>query len=300
MSATTLLLVNPASRSGNQALDPVRSVLAELGPVDFHTPASPDRLAELIRERGPDSARIVLGGGDGTINAALGALLECGRPLGILPLGTANDFARSLDLPRNPQRAARVIARGETLAVDVARVNDCPCVNAFGIGFGPETTRQVDAASKLQFGITAYLLGVFRTLRRQPAFEARIECDGRSLTGRFFQITVANGVHYGGGMTIAHDAQLDNGQLDAVLVPHRNRLLLLPNALAFRQGHTRAVPDVIHLRGASVEIETESAMDVTVDGEFLTTTPVRASVRRRALTVYAPGLGSDGGAAAQD
>lgn len=125
MSATTLLLVHPARRSGNQALDPVRSVLAGLGPVDFHTPASPERLAELICERGPKAARIVIGGGDGTINAALLALLDCDRPLGILPLGQAGpDGVRSESGIRRRHCRTGLNAMPPVVSDDQARLLD--------------------------------------------------------------------------------------------------------------------------------------------------------------------------------
>jgi len=288
MSQTTLLVANPGSRSGDDALGPARERLESQGEVDSVRPERPVDLPEVLRRRGRGFDRIVLAGGDGTVNLALDALLELEKPFGLLPSGTANDLARSLGIPQSPERALEVILEGRRRRIDVARINDVSFVNAIGIGLGPRMTREMDAESKARFGVAAYAGGILRALKRQPVFRARIESDERVRQGDFVQITVANGIHYGGGMTVAYDAKIDDGLLDVLLVPRQSRWSLLGNALRFRKGWTRNADRLRHWRSASVRIETAEAMPVTADGEFLTETPADCRVLSRGLEVFAP------------
>ncbi|WP_376697135.1 diacylglycerol/lipid kinase family protein [Wenzhouxiangella sp. EGI_FJ10305] len=286
--ASTLLITNPGSRSGGDDIEQAAERLRETGPVELVRPDQPRALPETIRHRGGEFDRIVLGGGDGTVNLALDALMEVDRPVGLLPLGTANDLARSLDIPRKLDRAIDIIQAGHLRRLDVARVNGVSFINAIGIGLGPRMTREMDSGSKSQLGLLAYLKGIVQALQRETAFSARIQSEERTREGEYVQITIANGINYGGGMTVADDAKLDDGRLDVLLVPKQSRLSLLGNALRFRSGLTRAADTLTHWRCSEISIETDTTMDVTADGEFLTETPVECHVIPSCLSIYAP------------
>lgn len=287
-SCSTLLITNPGSSSGDDEIDRAIERLQQAGPVDVVRPENAGALPEAIRQREDQFDRIVLGGGDGTINLALDALLEVDRPVGILPLGTANDLARSLDIPQKLDRAVDIILAGHLRRLDAGCVNDVSFINAIGIGMGPQMTHEMNTESKSQLGVLAYLKGIVQVLRRQRVFHARIESEERSREGVYIQITIANGIHYGGGMTIADDAKLDDGRLDVLLVPKQSHLSLLGNALRFRSGFTRATDTLIHWRCREISIETDATMDVTADGEFLTETPVECRIIPSCLSIYAP------------
>ncbi len=284
----TLLVTNPGSRSGDDTLDALKQRLRESGPVQFRQPEKPTELPALIRECAADADRIVLGGGDGTINLALDAVLESGLPLGILPLGTANDLARSLEIPADIDGALDVILAGRTRRIDVGQANDVTFINAIGMGLGPRMTRHMDGETKATYGVFAYLIGVLRALRREKHFHAVLRTDDIEHRLACIQITVANGIHYGGGMTIAYDAKLDDGLLDAIMVCRQGRLSLLRDALRLRSGDTYAADTITHVRCSTLSIQTDTPLEVTADGEFLTRTPVRCSSRPGALTIYAP------------
>jgi YegS/Rv2252/BmrU family lipid kinase len=288
--ASTLLITNPGSRSGDGNIDYAAERLGGQGRVEVIRPERPKALPEAILERGTDFDRIVLGGGDGTINLALDALLQLDKPFGILPLGTANDLARSLKIPRNLEGAVDVIVEGHLRRLDAARVNDVSFINAIGVGLGPQMTREMDAESKSKLGVLAYLKGIVQAMERQPVFRARIQSEDRVREGEYVQITIANGIHYGGGMTIADDAKLDDGRLDVLLVPKQSHWSLLGNALRFKTGLTRAADALTHWRCKELSIETSETMDVTADGEFLTETPLECRVIPSCLSVYAPAL----------
>lgn len=283
----TLLITNPGSRSGSNDLGDVQRRLGVLGEVVTRCAESPEQLPQLIREYAANVDRVVIGGGDGTINLALDALIETDLPLGILPLGTANDLARSLEIPTNLEEAVKVILNERTRPIDVAQVNDRSFVNAIGMGLGPRMTRELDSQSKASLGVFAYPVGVARALRTEEYFNATVRADGRDYVQSCVQITVANGIHYGGGMTIAYDAKLDDGQLDVVLVHRQGRMGLLADALRLRSGETRTADNITHLRCSELTVETDAAMEVTGDGEPLTRTPIHCRSRRHALRVYA-------------
>ncbi|NBB94089.1 MAG: lipid kinase [Gammaproteobacteria bacterium] len=289
--ASTLLITNPGSRSGDDDIAEAAARLGEQGRVEIVRPEEPKALPRAIRGRAEDFDRIVLGGGDGTVNLALDALIEADKPFGLLPLGTANDLARSLEIPRKLERAVDVILEGHLRRLDAARVNDVSFINAIGIGLGPQMTREMDAEAKSQLGVLAYLKGIAQAMQRQRVFRARIRSEDRTREGEYVQITIANGIHYGGGMTIADDAKLDDGRLDVLLVPKQSHWSLLGNALRFRTGYTRAADTLTHWRCEELAIDTDATMDVTADGEFLTETPVECRVLRACLSVYAPAFG---------
>ncbi len=287
-SGSTLLIINAGSRSGGDDIDRATERLQQAGSVDVVRPENPGVLPDAIRQRGGQFDRIVLAGGDGTVNLALDALLEMDMPVGILPLGTGNDLARSLDIPLTLDGAVDVILAGHLSRIDAARVNDVSFINAIGIGMGPQMTREMDSESKAHLGVLAYLKGIVHVLRRQRVFHARIKSDGRSSEGEYVQITIANGIHYGGGMTVASDARLNDSQLDVLLVPRQSHWSLLSNALRFRTGFTHTGHSLTHWRCREISIETDATMEVTADGELLTETPVECRVLPSCLSIYAP------------
>lgn len=287
-TCSTLLITNADSSLGEDEIQQVTERLRQAGPVDLIRPENAGALPEAIRQRGDQYDRIVLTGGDGTINLALDALVEVDRPVGILPLGTANDLARSLDIAPEIDRAIETILAGHLRRIDAGYVNGLSFINAIGIGMGPQMTREMEADSKSQLGVLAYLKGIVQVLQRQHFFYARIESEERSCEGKYVQITIANGIHYGGGMTIADDAELDDGRLDVLLVPKQSRFSLLRHAHRFRTGITHAADTVTHWRCREISIATDAAMDVTADGEFLTKTPIDCRITPLCLSIYAP------------
>lgn len=288
MTISTLLIINPGSRLGKSAVDEIGGRFREQGTLVEKRPERALDLPDLIRRHGPEVDRVVLGGGDGTVNLALDALLEVERPLGLLPLGTANDLACSLEIPEDPEKAVAVILAGNLRKVDVAFANDVSFINAIGMGLGPQMTREMDSETKSNWGILAYLIATARAFRQPRYFSAAITVDGREKTYECVQITVANGIHYGGGMTIVDDAKMDDGQLDVLIVHKQSRLSLLGSFDRMRSGKTRTSDNMWHIRCSELSIKTDPVIEVTFDGEFLDHTPLHCKVKRNALKVYAP------------
>src|SRR3546814_770356 len=176
---------------------------------------------------------VVVGGGDGTLHSVAPALVERRLPLGILPLGTANDLARTLELPIDPAAAARVVVAGRTRRLDLGDVNGYPFFNVASVGFSADLARGLTADAKRRWGIVGYGIAALRLLAQSRPFAVAIDHDGRIEEVKTVQVSVGNGRFYGGSMTVETNAQPDDGKLDvySLEVPHWWHLLALAPSL---------------------------------------------------------------------
>jgi YegS/Rv2252/BmrU family lipid kinase len=284
-----LLFANVASRQGAADLAPALEVLRE-GGVHVLEERPPDvrQLGAWILDHRGVADLVIIGGGDGTLNAAAEALVEARLPLGILPLGTANDLARTLAIPVDPIEASRVIAAGETHRIDLGRVNGKHFFNVASLGLSVHVARELGVEVKRRWGVLGYPLTVWRTLGQHQWFRAEIRCNGRRRRVRTMQISIGNGRHYGGGMTIAADAAIDDGMLDVVSVAPQGMLELIVNLPWFHWGRHEKAPMVRHWRCSEIEIRTAQPMPINTDGEVTTQTPATISVVHDAIAVYVP------------
>jgi diacylglycerol kinase (ATP) len=285
-----LLLVNRASRRGAMELDAALEVLSAQGieVVQAH-PERAEEVPQMIRVACEEVDRVIVGGGDGTINLAAEALLECGLPLGILPMGTANDLARTLQIPDTLAEACAVITAGRLKLIDLGRVNGRYFFNVASIGLGARVSRQLTREQKGRWGVLGYARGVLRAFSDHRPFRAEIRCDGRVLRARAIQIAVGNGRHYGGGMTVNREAAIDDGLLHLYCLEPQSLWRLLALLPDLREGPERERTGVRLLQGEHIEVHTRRPMPVSTDGELTTHTPARFRVVREALAVYVPG-----------
>lgn len=282
-----LLLVNRRSRAARHLDVGAMNILLRAGleVAVRETDGEQDLRAAILAHR---DRRIIIGGGDGTVNCALPALLEAGRPFGLLPLGTANDLARSLDIPNDPVGAMSIVAAGHVRRIDVARANDRYFVNAAHIGLAARITRNLSGSSKRSWGGLAYLAAALRSLRRHRTFHAVLRCDGATYLLHSIQITIGNGCRFGGGMVVSEDAALDDGLLDFYNIPPKGMLGLAVLAPYLRAGRHVRYEDIQSGKGRIIEVETRHRLRVTTDGEVSTRTPLRCEVQPGRLSVYAP------------
>jgi diacylglycerol kinase (ATP) len=284
-----LLIVNRHSRGGDGDLSPARAVLTQHGITVIERPFDrPDEIAATIRRECAKVDLVILAGGDGTMNAASDALVECRLPFGILPTGTANDLARTLQIPTDLAEAAAVVAVGRRHPIDLGRVNGKHFFNAASVGLAAEVTRHHTAERKRRFWIFAYVLSVRDAYLSTRPFRARLRCDGRTLRLRAIQITVGNGRHYGGGMTVSEDAAIDDGWLDVYCLEPGSFWRLLALFPALRFGRLRRKEAVRVMRGRVVELTTRRPMPVNTDGELTVRTPAEFRVVPGALEVFVP------------
>ena len=292
MGRRALVIANRHSRRGRAGLDAVLERLRAGGiELDLAEPRGGRRsIGRLIRERAAGSDLVVLGGGDGTMNAAAEALLETGLPLAILPLGTGNDLARTLGVPLDPLAAAEVAAGGTTRRIDLGRVNDKHFFNVASIGLSVRVAEALTGEVKRRLGTFGYPVTVYRVLKEGRAFRAEIRPagDDAPLALDAIQLAVGNGRFYGGGLVVDERAEIDDHLLHLYALRPRPLWRLAARALAFRRGQHDDPGAVEALAGRTFEVVTDRPMRVNTDGEITTRTPARFSVVPAALEVLVP------------
>jgi diacylglycerol kinase (ATP) len=250
--------------------------------VESYASTSP---ADLTRAAGESSRagydRVVICGGDGTLNLAIREFDLSRGTLALIPLGSGDDFARVNGIPRDVRAACNVAIGGQVREVDVALANNLRYAGVAGLGFDSECARYARERVKLLRGSAVYLYAILRVL---PNFRPRhVRIDGRDEEVMF--VVFGNSPQYGGGIRITPNALLDDGLLDACLVHRTSRFQLLKTLpLAYTGAHVRK-PFVETRRAREFRVESETTMDVYADGEPLTTTPVRFSIAEEKLRI---------------
>lgn len=238
---------------------------------------------------------VVAAGGDGTVHQVANALIGLGRPMGVLPLGTANDFARTLGLSGNLDEAVRVIAESAPLPIDVARVNQVYFLNAAHVGLGVETAKRTNLTLKKVIGPIAYVLAAAQAWLDTDPMPIQICIEDSCLNIQAAQLLVGNGRFYGGGNVVAPDATLDDGLLDVyVLSADVSKTELLSLAAAARRGTLGDQPHIMYYRTARLSASLVGPVQINVDGEVLGMEGrLEFEVLPRALGVYAPATPMD-------
>ena len=286
-----LLLVNRKARRGKDDLSAALGRLLEAG-FEFveERVAVPTQLAQVVRRHRDRVDAVIVGGGDGTLTMAADGLADAQLPLGILPLGTANDLARTLNLPLDPVAAADVIAAGHRRQIDLGWVNGTHFFNVATVGLGVGVTRRLNRERKSRWGILAYLFAAAQVVAHARPFAADIRTETETIRVRTVQVTVGNGPHFGGGMTVDEAATIDDGVLHLVSLEVERWWQLVGLLPAMWRGTQWKAAQARTLRGREFEVTPvkKRKKKVTADGEVSSRTPAHFRVVPRALSVFVP------------
>lgn len=288
------LFVNTRSRHGHRAYRRARLLLEAVG-VDVGLAvavAEPRELpGQVVAAVAAGYTRIIIGAGDGTLAAALPALVDRPVVLGVLPLGTSNSLARTLGIPRQLEAAVAVIADGRIVDIDVGRANGRYFLNTLSIGLANTVVREASPALKRSLRLLAYGLVLPRALLRHRAFRARLVADGRAVEVRTHQVTVINGAHIGIGrfnLSAGPRASIDDRRLLVFTLADEPRWQLLRRALLLALGRRAVDSQVPHVVTEALTIATDPPQAVRADGEPAGFTPVTVTQSCEALRVFAP------------
>lgn len=289
MPKRALLIINSKSKNGASDISRAVDILSEAGiALTAKAVSDAEELRRLIIQHRNEVDFVVVGGGDGTINAAAPAMMQTGLPMGILPMGTANDLARTLNIPFDVEEAAKVIAVGRQHRIDLGVVNGRYFFNIANIGLGAQVKNNVSYEMKQHWGVLSYVRGLVKAIKSYRPFHAKITCDGHVHRVASIQIAVGNGRHYGGGMTVSEAARIDDGTCYLYSVKPSSLWSIVKSAFAFRSGQFKRHHPVDLDRGSQIEIKTSRRLPVTADGELVTYTPARFAVCKAAIVVFVP------------
>ena len=290
MPRRALLLINPGARRGDEAGQEARARLEALGlELRVVTSFEPSQAGEMIRrEQAGGIDRVIVAGGDGTLNAVLQGLVGTRLPLAILPVGTANNLARTLEIPTSLADATELAARGARRAIDLGWVNGQYFFTTASIGLSVRITEELTPETKQRWGALAYSVTAVRTLARTHRFRAEIRWPGGTRHSRTIQVVVGNGRYYGSALPVAEDASIEDSRLDLYSLEVRHWWQLLTLAPSLARGQHGKKRSVEALRAEEFQIETAAPMDINLDGEIRSQTPATFRVMPRALDVYAP------------
>jgi len=283
-----LVLINPKAAQASMVLEDLAAWFKESCEASIVPTRSRHHLTQTISRDGQDFDRIVICGGDGTISDALPELLRLGKPLAVLPVGTANDFARCLGLPQDWAAAADIALRGRSHEVDVGLVNARPFLNVASVGVAVDVSRAQSADLKRSFRVLSYLIGLLRVAGRSRPFHVELSIDeDRSWSGFVYQVSIANGRFHGGGLTVAEEAVIDDQMLNVYFVLPGRFWQLVACITHLKFGLIK--PDVLRqLSGRRVTINTRKPRLINADGEIGTETPAKFSLLPKALSVMVP------------
>ncbi len=271
-----------AGTADDQALANALEILRERASVEVQATSKPGELDGVLQRAG--SRRIVVAGGDGSLHAVISALyrrhdLEH-AVVGLLPMGTGNDFARSLGLPLDPEEAALVIASGEVRRMDliVDELGEV-VVNNVHVGAGAQASRRgarwKDRLGSVGFGRVnlgklGYPIGAALSAFQPPSVHMHVELDGKIVTDvdrPVLMVAVGNGAHVGGGTELTPEADPEDGKVDVMISHAIGPTAKLGYALHLRRGEHHRRDDVQYLRGSQVTISGD-AFWISADGEI--------------------------------
>lgn len=231
----------------------------------------PKEAIELAREASKKYEVIVAVGGDGTVNEVVNGIADTDAKLGIIPIGSGNDFAKQMGLTYNLSKDLRILMDGKFIKVDLGRVNNRHYfINGVGVGFDGEVAYRVRDFFKYAKGFSGYLLSVFRTLATYKFHKVKFFIDGEIVKDdKILLIATCNGTTYGGGFKVAPSAKVDDGLFTVCFVSKMGKFYAMRNIPKILQGTHVSLPEVSMYTGKSVKIKSEKELFSQLDGEIL-------------------------------
>ena len=288
-SGTRVLIIhNPISGRRSSLLGDVRGRLEAAGcAVELRETARPDHAREIAAAVShADYDRIVVSGGDGTINEAINGITSEAPPVAIIPRGTANVLAAEIGLGADPRQIADTIVHGTPRTVSLGIINGRKFLLMAGVGFDASVVATVSSRLKRAIGKGAYVVASLRQMIRGdfPRFEVLIDGAAHAAAS----VVIANAHYYGGRYVCAPEARLESPVLQVCLFERGNRFYVAVYGLALVLGLLPRAPGYRILPATTVEIRRPDGAAIQADGDFVGHTPARATVLPRAVRLVFP------------
>lgn len=294
-----VVILNPVAGRGARLWPRYEAELSKRGAQVRATERAGDAacLARDAIEAGADF--LITAGGDGTLGEVAGAVVRSGRQvrLGVLPLGTGNDFARTLGVWGEPERALSALFEGTTRRVDVGRI-ECGgreriWLNVAGCGFDSLVARRINGWGRRKTmrharGLAAYLLATACELASFRTFDLTLELDGETVETAAILCAVGNAQSYGSGMRVCPDAQLGDGLFDVCVIQQVSRSEFLRAFPGVFAGKHALHPRVLMRRCREIRVQSRQNLPVLADGEIVGLAPFRCEILPGALEMCVP------------
>ena len=285
-----VVVVNVQSRKGREAFDTACDRLGAAGirVVAKHPVEDPDQMRPIVQKAIADGApMIVVGGGDGSLSTTIDDFLGTETVFAVLPLGTANSFARTLGLPLDLDGAIEVIASGHRKRIDLGEIDGDYFANAAAIGMSPLIAETVPHKLKKYLGMVGYLIWALVVAFRFRPFRLHVRQGDRIDKVWATEVRIANGSHHG-GVELVESAEVDSGEIVVQAVTGRSLFGLAWSwfATVFKLRARDATFTEFH--GRELQIITRPRQGISIDGELSARTPVTVRVARAAVWVATP------------
>ncbi len=287
-----VLIVNTKSRIGQTSFEDAESQLRARGIelTEVHALRHPQELTSIVQKAiARHTPLVIVGGGDGTLSSVVKFFVDSKSVLGVLPLGTGNQFARDLHIPCNISAACDVIVDGKTETVDLGVLNESEYfLNVATIGLTTLIADELTGEAKRRLGRAVYIVALLHAMARVRPFRVKISTPQGVQEVTTLQVVIGNGRYHAGPFPLAPDATITDGMLVLYALSDVSRWGLCRFALNLPGGHHVELNQVFEMKTNSGSIETEPIQRVTVDGETNLCTPIRFGIAPGALRVRVP------------
>lgn len=285
-----VLIVNAHSRKGQALFREARTKLEQAGVtlLGAHALTDPSLLNEKVREAvRADAPMVIIGGGDGSLSCAVDDLIDRDCVFAVLPMGTANSFARTIGLPLDLDGAIETIANGKRRRIDIAAIDGDYFANCAAIGLSPLIGDSVPHRLKRYLGRFGYLLWAIWCLVKFRPFRLVVNDGTRDHKMRALEVRIANG-RFHGGVEIVEDNEVDSGEIVVQVVTGHVRRRLVWNWLATMLRLPARHETMEDFRGKRMTVTTIPPLPISIDGEVLAKTPATVALAKRAIEVVVP------------
>lgn len=287
---SAILIVNALSRQGQKQFDVACTGLRAAG-IELIDAIAIDKPGMLNRSVAAAMARkppmLIIGGGDGSLSSAVDALVGTDTVFAILPLGTANSFARSLEIPLDLDGAIGVIAEGEARRIDLGMIDDDYYCNCAAIGLSTKIGGHIPPILKKTLGRLGYLIWATWQSMKFKSFKLIVTRDGVREEIDALEVRIANGPYHG-GVELIDDADPQSGEIVIQAVTGRSPAQLGWSWFTSYLRLRARKDTTIEYRGREIHVETVPPLKISIDGEVLAKTPFTARVAAKAVSVMAP------------
>jgi YegS/Rv2252/BmrU family lipid kinase len=246
----------------------------------------PGHAVELARQAAQRNHMVVGYGGDGTVGDVARGIYGTEATLGVLPVGTGNDFARNLNLRLDLPEATATVLGGNLRRIDIGLINGTPFINNCGTGFDAQVMRTMNQSIRFTKGRLAFYLAIAKTFPSFKPFRLELETsDGEKYTDKAMMVSALNGKVYAAGMMAAPYAEMDDGLIDILIIKALPKAKLLPLISLVAQGKHLNHSGVVMMKARKFSLKTIPSLPLNIDGEINGLTPMDVTMVPRGLKV---------------